>query len=174
VTQVRLVATGRTAIHRKLGLAGIGVAAMLVFVGVDLAITSVREGFTPVPQISPLMFLAMPLGEAVTFVVLFTAAILFRRKPAIHKRLVLVATLSMLTPAVARIAMQSGLPAIPPVFFAMTDLLIIGAIAWDWARNHRLHPAFVAAFATVLFFQVGRLLVARTEAWTQVAKWLIA
>lgn len=172
ITQVRLVATGRTAIHRKLGLAGIVLAAMVVFVGVDLAITSAREGFTPVAAVPPLVFLAMPMGEATTFTVLFTAAILYRGRPDIHKRLVIVATLGMLTPAMARLAVMTGAPVIPPVFFAMTDVLIISCIAWDWARNRRLHPAFLAGLGVVVAVQVGRLLVARTEAWQQVAKWL--
>ncbi len=172
IAQARLVAAGRTAIHRKLGLAGIALAAAVVFVGVDLAATSAREGFTPNAAIPPLVFLVMPIGEMAIFAILFTAAILFRRRPDIHKRLMIVATLGALTPAVARLILLTGLPAIPPLFFATTDILIVSCIAWDRVRNGRFHPAFLAGLGVVLALQAGRLLVARTEAWMQFARWL--
>ena len=100
--QARLVATGRTATHRQLGLAGIFLAAVVVATGMALAIASVRTGVSPVPGIPPLVFLVLPVGEMVSFVGLFSAAIALRKRGAWHKRLMLLASLAMLTPAFAR------------------------------------------------------------------------
>lgn len=174
VVQVRLVATGRTAIHRKVGIAGALIAFMVVFAATDLAITSAREGFTPLATLSPLVFLVLPMGEVVTFTVLITAAILLRKRPEYHKRLMVVGTLSMLTPAVARMVINMGIPPAPPLFFLLTDVMILGCIAYDTMRHKRVHPAFASAFGVVLLIQVGRLVLSQTEAWMTFAKWLVA
>lgn len=171
--QVRLVATGRTNVHRKLGIAGALLAAMVIFAATDLAITSAREGFTPLATLSPFVFMVLPIGDVTTFTLLVTAAIFLRKRPEIHKRLMVVATLGMLTPAVARMVINLGVPPAPPIFFLILDLVILGVIAYDTKRNRRLHPAFVAAFGVVLFVQVGRLVVSQTEAWMSFAKWLV-
>lgn len=172
LVQVRLVATGNTATHRKLGLAGIALAVIVVTLGMLIGIASARAGATPLPSIPPLAFLIMPVGELVVFTTLFTAAIAMRKRSAWHKRFMLVASLAMLAPALAR------LPVIgaggPPAFFGVIDLALIGCIAFDTARNRRVHPAFLVALGVVIAGQVGRLLLMQTPAWLAVAKWLTA
>lgn len=171
--QVRLVATGRTRVHRRLGIAGIVLAAMLVVVGTQLGITSARSGVSPVAGIPPLVFLVMPVGEVVTFVTLFTAAIVLRRRGAWHKRLMVVASLAIVTPAMARLPLDFVHAGGPPVFFALVDLLILACIAFDTAKNRRLHPAFLAGLGVVVAVQVGRLAISGTNAWMQFAAWLV-
>ncbi len=171
--QVRLVATGRTRIHRRLGIAGVVLAAMLVVVGTQLGITSARNGVTPLAGIPPLVFLVMPVAEVAIFVTLFTTAIALRRRGAWHKRLMLVASVAMLTPAMARLPLEFVRVGGPPAFFALTDLVILACIAFDTAKNRRLHPAFLVGLVVVVVGQVGRLAIARTDAWMQLATWLV-
>ena len=171
--QARLVATGRTATHRQLGLAGIFLAAVVVATGMALAIASVRTGVSPVPGIPPLVFLVLPVGEVVSFVGLFSAAIALRKRGAWHKRLMLLACLTMLTPAFARFPTDAiGLSG-PPVFFALTDLLILSCIAYDTVKNRRVHPAFIVGFVYIVVVQWGRLAISQTAAWTRFAQWLV-
>jgi hypothetical protein len=173
LVQARLVAAGRTDIHRKLGLAGIVVAAAVVGMGMSLAIAAARTGFSPVPEIPALVFLVMPVGEMFVFTVLFAVAIALRKRSAWHKRLMLLATLAMLTPAVARLPFAFLRAGGPPAFFAVTDLIILGCIAFDTVKNRRLHPAFIAGLAFVVVGQLGRLALSQTGAWMSFAKWLV-
>jgi len=166
--QTRLVATGRTAMHRKLGVAGIFLAMLLVGLGATLAISSARTGLAPGPGMTALQFLAIPLGEMVMFTLLFTAAIALRAKSPWHKRLMVLATLGMLAPAFARM----GFPG--PALFGLIDVLILACIGYDWARNRRLHPAFGGGFLVVLIGQGGRIALSRTAAWNSFAGWLIS
>jgi hypothetical protein len=170
--QARLVATGHTRLHRKLGVAGVGVAALVVIVGTATAIVGARNGATPGPP--PLVFLAIPLGDMAVFLTLFSAAIHYRKRSDFHKRLMLVATLGILTAAIARIPLDflhdGGLPA----FFGTTDLLLLAVVAYDTVRNRRLHPAFIAGLLVVIGSQVARFLIAGTPQWTSFARWLIA
>ena len=171
--QARLVAKGRTDLHRVLGVAGLLVAVAVVWAGMAAAIASGRAGFAP-PGIPPLAFIAIPVGDMVTFAALVGVALGLRRRSPWHKRLMLVATLAMLTPAIARLMIILGVAPIPPLFFGLVDLLILACAAYDWRRNGRWHAAFTAGLAFVVFTQVGRLAVAQTAAWTDFARWLIA
>jgi hypothetical protein len=171
--QARLAATGRIAIHRQLGVAGVFAAVLVVMVGTTLGIAAARAGVTPVPGIPPLVFLVLPVGEMVAFAVLFSAAIALRKRSDYHKRLMLLASVAMLSPAFARFPTEAiGLSG-PPVFFALTDLVILGCIAYDTVKNRRLHPAFAAGFVFVVVVQFGRLAFSQTAAWTRFAQWLV-
>lgn len=169
--QVRLAATGRTRWHRKLGVVGGVVAALVVIVGTATALVAAKNGATPGPP--PLVFLAIPLGDMLLFLGMVSAALLYRRRPEYHKRLMLLSCLGILTAAIARIPLDflhdGGLPA----FFAATDLIIFAAVAFDWVRNRRLHPAFIAGVAAIIGSQAARFLVAGTPQWTSFARWLV-
>ena len=169
LVQVRLIATGRVRLHRQVGVLGVVLAIVVLGVGVTAGIASARAGVTPVPQITPLQFLVLPIGEMVAFGVLVGTAIAMRHRAAWHKRLMLVASLAMLTPAFARIVAGGG----PLVFFAATDALIVAAIAYDTLKNRRVHPAFVAGLVFIVVVQFGRLALSQTPQWTAFAKWLV-
>ena len=172
--QARLAATGRIAMHRQLGLAGFFIGLLVLATGTTLAIASARAGASPVPGLSPLVFLVMPLGEMVAFAVLFGAAIVLRKRSAYHKRLMLLASVAMITPAFARLAGMVVGGGGPLVFFGLTDLVILGCIAYDTAKNRRLHPAFLAGFVFIVVVQFGRLALSQTSAWMSFAKWVVA
>ena len=170
VAQVRLVATKRTHIHRKLGLVAVGVAAAMVVAGTTLGIASAKNGFTPPGGPPPLVFLALPIADMIVFPTLVGLGFYFRRKSEIHKRLMLLATLSILTPAIARIPIVApyGIPA----FLAITDLFIISALVYDRVRNGRIHPAFLWGGLFVMLSHPARILFAGTPAWHSIATWL--
>ena len=106
MTQTALVAGGRRDIHRRLGVAGAVLAAAMVVVGTILAIWNAREGRAP-PGVPPLPFLIIPLFDMLVFAPLVAAAVWYRRRPETHKRLMLLATLSLLAAAVARLPTRS-------------------------------------------------------------------
>ena len=171
LVQVRLVATGNTALHRRLGVLGIALALAVVVVGTATGITAARLGSAPT-GVPPLIFLTLPLGEMVVFAVLVTAALLLRKKAAYHKRLMLLASLAMLTPAMARLPFDVVKAGGPLAFFALADLVILACIAFDTVKNRRLHPAFAAGFVFIVVGQVGRLALTKTPFWMPFATWL--
>jgi hypothetical protein len=174
LVQARLVVTGNTLTHRKVGVFGTALALLVVVVGTLTAIASARAGVTPLPSIPPLVFLVMPIGELVIFTTLITAAIVLRKRSPYHKRLMLLASIALLTPAMARLPFDFVRAGGPPVFFGLTDLVILACIAFDTVKNRRLHPAFIAGFVVVVVGQLGRLFVARTPEWMTFAKWLVS
>ncbi|HEV8482315.1 MAG TPA: hypothetical protein VGV87_02045, partial [Blastocatellia bacterium] len=93
VAQVWLVAARRTKLHQRLGVLGAILAALLVLVGVATAIKAAARDSSSSPQ--PLAFLVIPLGDMLVFAILIGTALYFRRHMDIHKRLMLLAALSL-------------------------------------------------------------------------------
>lgn len=168
--QVRLVASGRVALHRRLGLFGGLLAATVVGVGTLTAITGAKLGHTPGPP--PLAFLTIPLGDMVVFSVLISLGLAYRSQGMIHKRLMLLASLSILTAAIARIPLdvvrQGGLP----LYFGLEDLCILTCVIFDTAKNRRLHPALGWGFLFIVASQGFRFWLAGTPQWLNFAAWL--
>lgn len=168
ITQVRLIAKGRTDIHRKLGVFAACVAVLMPIVGTLAAIASAKRGFTPPGGPPPLTFLAIPLSDMVVFSVLVGFALYFRNRSDFHRRLMLLTTLSLMTPAIARIPMirPYGIPA----FFGIVDLLILSSLFWDRFRRGRYHPAFLYGGFFIILSQPARLILSKTYAWHRIAE----
>jgi hypothetical protein len=172
-TQIGLVANGRIDLHRRLGVAGAVLAVLIVIVNVSTAVNAGQRGLSPTPLVTPLQFMAVPLVDVVVFATLVGTALLMRRRPATHKRLMLVATLASVTPAVARLPIgplrEAGLPA----FFGVTLATIAIVIVIDTVRHRRLHPAFAWGGALVAVSVPLRIALGRSDAWTAFAGWLV-
>jgi hypothetical protein len=171
VTQTTLVAAHRTDIHRRLGIAGGVVAVLMILIGVTTAVIRAKQGATPLADISPLAFLVIPLGDMFVFAILIGAGFYFRRRPDVHKRLMMLATISILAAAIARLPfaiMQAG----PPAFFGLTDLFVVACVLYDLITLRRVHRATVLAGLLIVASQPLRLLLGGTHAWLAFASWL--
>jgi hypothetical protein len=175
VAQTSLVATNRRDTHRALGAFGALLLVAMCLVGYRLAIESGRSGFTPDPaKVSALSFMAVPLFDLAVFALLVSMALLLRARSDWHKRLMLIATLSLLPPAIARVAMQFPPLPVLPIAFGGTALLIVAAIVLDRVTLRRLHPAALLGGLIVILSLPARLLIGRTQAWQDLAARLIA
>ncbi len=171
VTQVRLVAGRRTDLHRRLGVGGAVWAGLVLIVGFATAISAARRGVTPGPP--PLVFLSVPLGDLAVFAILVASGLYFRRRSEIHKRLMLLSCGAFLTAAIARIPLGFIATGGPLVYFGLTDLFVLACVAFDTAKNRKLHPAFGWGTLLLIASQPLRLLLAGTDAWLRFATWLV-
>jgi len=173
LTQTLLIAHGNKALHRRLGIVGAMLALALLVVGVMTAVTAARIGHAP-PGVDAVRFLAIPLTTILVFAATVGTAIHLRRRSDFHKRLMLVATIGILTPAIARMLLHSGFgAAAPPLGLLLTDLFFVPCLIVDKLRYGRIHPAFLWGIGLLMLSQIGRLLVMRTDAWLSIATWLI-
>jgi hypothetical protein len=169
VVQTALVAARRVALHRRLGVAGAGLAAAMVVMGVTAAIDAVHRGAAPV-GVSPLSFLIIPLGDMALFAGFVGAAVWLRRRAEAHKRLMLLGTISILTAAVAR---WPGVLALgPPAFFLLTDLFILAGVIYDRRSRGRVHPVYIWGGLLIVVSQPLRLVLSGTEAWLAFARFI--
>ena len=170
LAQTSLVAAGRTELHRKIGpFSAVLAIAMVVLGTLGALIAAGRDtGFVGVP-VPPLQFLAIPLFDMVLFTAFVWLAIARRRDSQSHKRWMLLATITLITAAIARWpgVLQFG----PLAFFALTDLFVVALAIWDFRSRGRLHPVTVWGGLAIIVSQPLRLMVSGTEAWLAFARW---
>jgi hypothetical protein len=167
--QTTLVAARRTDLHRRLGVAGAVLAGMLLVLGTTTAILRVRGGSAPIPGVSGLAFLAIPMFDMVVFAILAGTGLAFRRRLETHKRLMTLATIALMSAPLARLpwVFRAG----PPAFFGLTDLFIVAMLVYDLATRRRVHPATVWGGLVLVASQPLRLMISGTAAWTAFAAW---
>jgi hypothetical protein len=170
VAQTALVAARRTDIHRRLGVAGAGIALVMLVVGFMAAAGSAARGFTPPNGPPPLVFFAIPVGDLVAFGGLIAAGLLARKKSSTHKRLMLLATIALLPPAMARLPYVAA--AGPLAFFGLTDLFVLALLLYDKISRGRVHPASLWGGLFLILSQPLRLILAGTGAWIAFATWV--
>ncbi|HYK35677.1 hypothetical protein [Alloacidobacterium sp.] len=171
--QVALVAAGRTDLHRRLGVAGALLVCIMVPLGLTVAIHAEKSGQLGTPS-SAIAFarLVIPFFDITVFGTLAIAGLLFRRRPQVHRRLMTLATFSILTPAIVRIPLnliqRHGV--YPPYLIAM--LLMLLYIACDTVSHKELHPACRWGGLFFVLSVPFRFAISGTAAWLAFAQWL--
>lgn len=182
--QVSLIARHRVAVHRRLGVAGAMLAGTIVVVGTVTALRFLRANLHSTPGFGPPApeFFGFLLFDLYVFGGLVAAGILLRKNREAHRRLMLLATLSMISPGVVRIPFEQLSPALaflgrggPGGLFALDLLLLYVCIAYDAWRTRRLHPAFLIGGAFIAFGDstfLGSLV--HSEPWRHFAAALVS
>lgn len=178
LVQSGLVATGRITVHRRLGIAAVVLAVAVVGIGYQTAVTAARRGYDlPLDDsYDPFRFLAFTLGDLVSFTVLVAAGVGYRRRPEVHKRLMLLVTVGpMLSASLVHLWAQFPVPnaKLPLFIVSMAALLFAGAV-YDRVTRGRFHP--VTLWGAVILFLWGNLravVIGPSDAWHQFAAWLI-
>jgi hypothetical protein len=98
VTQTWLVAAGRVDIHRRLGIAGFLLAALMVILGILAATDSLVREAGPAGR-DPKFFYIIPLTDMLIFATLIFFAMRARSNPPAHKRFIFVGTTALLIAA---------------------------------------------------------------------------
>ncbi len=170
LVQILLVATGRTHLHRRLGRAGAVLLTVILVTALPMTVIAARLGGDHMPG-PPVPGLAFVLGFLMAFGVLAGTGLAYTRRPDIHKRLMLVASVA---------AMEAGTVRLPFEFLAnplaahlTTDLLLLGIILIDAVRHRRAHPAFMFGGMFLVGVQAMVGWVAGTDAWARIAQLLI-
>lgn len=173
IAQVGLVGAGWTRMHRQLGIIGLISAVLVVCMGVAAAIDAGRRGVSPISGVTPLMFMAIPLFDMPVFATLVGVGLWKRHQPDVHKRLMLLATLGLLTPGIGRMPVAFIQQGGPPVFFGLALLIVAVCVGIDTLKNRQLHPAFFWGGALIFVMLPLRLLVATSDTWADFARWLL-
>ncbi len=171
VVQSTLISAGRADVHRQLGVAGAVLGAGMMVLGAYVAVTRFQAGLmVPPPGLPAGVLLAVALATIVVFPTLFGSALVLRQRTDFHKRLVLLATMELVTAAVARLPGVTALG--PPAFFSLTDLFIVALVVYDLRTRGRIHPATLWGGLFLLASQPLRLAIGFSGPWQAFADWL--
>jgi len=168
VAQTSLVAGGRTDIHRKLGWAGAWLALLMVVVALNAAVHGAHRDIAAGYVTESLRFFATPVLAIAMFATLVTLAVLARGSPETHKRLMLLATLSLLDAAVGRWPIP-GLADAPLAYYAITDAFIAAAMLYDFVSRRSVSPVYVWGGLAIVVEQWARDALGATAVWQALA-----
>jgi len=112
----------------------------------------------------------VPLTIMVLFTVFVGTALLMRHRSAIHKRFMVLAMISVLGPAVARLMNLAG----GGDYFLLIQTSVTAAfVAWclvsDWRKNDIVHPVFLYGGLFLVLSWPLRVMVAQSDAWAVVS-----
>jgi hypothetical protein len=150
LVQTILVASRRVSRHRLLGLIGAGVASGVVvasmLVVVRLAARATARGITSGPVA---LIVTGDTGLILIFALFVVTAICLRqRRPDVHRRLMLLASIAIVGPAIVRLP---GAEALVPISVIVPQLVLFTAlIAYDIVSRRRVHLVTVWGVALYL------------------------
>jgi hypothetical protein len=187
LVQTTFAARGRLDRHRAWGLLGISLATAMVLVGFATADQGLRNRLAAGFGDRARAFHIASTSMIAVFGVLVFAAIATVRRPEVHKRLMLLATIAVLPPAVARLflAVSVGIgpglrPGLSPPRTVesvlapslVADAFILVAVLYDWRHRGRPHPAYLIGGASIVMVQLLRIPISTTQWWYGVADFL--
>lgn len=188
LTQASLVATGRVAQHRQLGLLGAVLAAALVVVGFVLIPTIYHQVYGGLslapPAARPQVLGLLSFLENImlvqgrigfVFAILVVLGISARAKDSgFHKRMMILSIAGALPAAFDR---MTWLPTTMPITPVAPDLYVLLAVApmflWDVVRNRRIHRAYWVWLAVAAPFTIAVHMLWDTPYWHATAKHLM-
>jgi hypothetical protein len=139
VVQPLLIGTRNVTLHRSVGTFGIALATAVMFMG---ALITLLGGAANRDHPGPNYYHGIYLGfmAVAGFGTMFTLAIRNVRRPEVHKRLMLLATLPLLPPGVHRLYMVPlGLTTFPvlPMYLTL-DAMALAILIHEWRSTARI------------------------------------
>jgi hypothetical protein len=160
--------------HKWLGWLGVAMGCAMPVLGTASAIrmTHLRAALGDTDDIA---FLILAFNDMAAFTVLFALAVLLRKTPEAHRRLMLMATC---------VISVAGLTRFPPWLpnneqgtwaYAYIDAVIGLAMARDWIVQRRIHPAYAWGLPAAMLGQaIGiTIYMTRPEPWMAVARAIV-
>jgi hypothetical protein len=172
LVQARLIATHRRKLHMRMGIAGLILAAVAVATTYAVAFEFAAHGIAHDAH-TAVSRLYSSLALATLFGLFVALGIVFRRRPEIHKRLMVLAMLAVLPPGAHRAVTLIVGRGTPDSYIFVIAVLLGGCLAYDWNTRGTPHPALLYGGILLMASQLTRRLVGGSDLWQQIGNWLI-
>ena len=171
LVQVGLVIARKVAWHRSLGVFGFLVALAMVIVGPIAATNSLRRGAAPL-GLDALTFYIIPLSAIGLFAVFAFAAWRARRKPADHKRLILIANIALIDAAVGRWPV-GFFEQHPPAQDLIPFGFLLALVIYDLISQRKVLKSTIWASIVLMAVHLTRVPLGQTHAWHAFATFML-
>lgn len=167
--QTTLIAMRRRAVHRRLGVAGAVIAALIVFLNPIVVVWSVgnQPAGTPI-QLTALIVIGDLLVMAI-FAVLAALAIYWRHYPETHSRMLMLASIAVAGPALGRLSLNLAATPLPGLITLM--LLPLLVVAHDRVLVKRVHRVSAWGTAAIIGSLVLSIAIANSPAGPAIVRW---
>lgn len=190
LAQSLLVANRSVNLHRKLGLASVSLLALMLPLGFTTTTAMVRRRFDlsgdqhvdPHPDgqtsVDGITASAGNFMALLAFFILAVAAILYRDRPAVHKRLMLFANITLMLAPITHLLGHIPNTWLSPGAFAATFMVLytsflLAPVVFDYLTEKRVR--FLTTSIAIGLFAVPVLqvlVIAPSAAWHRLAEWM--
>lgn len=132
IIQAGLIRKRQAAFHQRLGMASIFIAAGVVVSGILIMISGYE-------RTGDFLVMSVNCVSLACFAVLYVLAIARRKQADSHKRLILMSSLALMSPAFGRLCHAAGIHDIFAMFMWTSSLIPL--ILYDMQRWQRMHVA---------------------------------
>ncbi len=168
--QTTLIAMRKRAVHRRLGIAGAVIAAVIVMLNPLVVVWSVghQEPGTPL-ELTALIVVGDLLVMAI-FAILVMLAIRWRRYPETHSRMLMLASIAVAGPALGRFSLHLAGTPFPGLIAIM--LLPLLVVAHDRVLMRRVHAVSAWGAAAIIGSLGLSIAIANSPAGPAIVRWL--
>ena len=177
--QCGLVMKGNRRLHMRLGRAAVVLYVIIIPIGAATALLQIHYADPrSFPPFGPYRFLTLPLTEIANFMIFAGAGFLFRRTPALHRALMMTATLSVAEAGVGRIALirnafsQATHQSFFTTFWGSTVSVALLLCLLKFAMTRRFDRYFAIAIALFITSGLMSSYVSTTAWWLKVALYI--
>jgi len=149
IAQSALVRTRKVSVHRALGWFGAALAALMVVLGIAVAVVMTRFDTVVLQQKGVEAFLSIPFLDMLLFGSCIAMAIYWRTKAEFHRRLVFIASCLLMDAAIGRFEFMFN----HNLFYAALDCLILLGVVRDWVVDKRVHKVYLYALPSLIVVQ---------------------
>jgi len=169
LVQSILILTGRRRLHLVIGPLGGVLAAAIVILGITVAPLSVQFS----PQIyatlgGPRPFLATMFVQMLSFGTLVGIGLVYRRRPEIHRPMMLLATVVIQSGSLGRFPYIQNLAAFPPLY-VWGPVLLFGGLLFvlQWGMNRTPNRWYLMGYAGMAVASFLSVAVGSSALWNR-------
>ena len=174
VTQSLLIQMRKLYWHRRLGYVSLGLVPCVVFSTMAAGVYVLKRDLALGGGQVAISSLVGTFTSPLVFALLVAVAIVYRRRPEYHKRLMLLAMIAIIWPAFFRFRHYFPSVAHPEVVFAfvLPNCMILIAMLWEKLMLGRVHVVYLTAGVALILENLTETYFFDSSGWRVLANWL--
>ena len=176
LVQSLLIASRNRKVHMTLGWSALTLGPIIACLGILVAFRSVQLA----PNITFFgmlytRFLLVMFVEMAMFALFLTTGVLTRKKPRIHRTMMLMTSLTLIPGALVRTAPLNSIFGENGWTGLFGSLLVLGALLFvvRWAMTRSFDRGFAASYALLAVVYIGSTYLANTATWDHLAAMML-
>lgn len=175
--QIGLIRARRPQLHMKLGLISMGLIPVMA---VSAFLSEVYGQRMRTGEPDERAFFIIAIFYVIAFTTLASTAIAVRKNPSAHKRLILLATTIIVGAAYSRWWGTALYNLFGDAYggmliytYAGTNLLLAGALGYDWLTRGCLHRVYEIAVPAILAGEIATTIIYHSPKWVPIASFIV-
>lgn len=174
VTQSVLIQTRKPKLHRQLGFLSLGLIPGVVISTAAAGVYVMKRDLSAGGGQTAVSSLVGNFTTPILFAVLAGAAIAYRRRVEVHKRLMLLAMIAIIWPAFFRFRHYFP-PVANPEFvfgFVLPNSMVLAVMLWEKLTVGRVHPVYLTVGSALIVWNLAETYWFDSAGWRGFANWL--